>query len=263
MRNRIKAQFAEDYQDLSIRPCWRPELDGEIFIRRRSINGVKQVYDPEAKVKIFKSVPIDLEEFPRVYYDNPTHCQWYETEIRHVTKTWSYAASELWMEQYPTGGQEVKETKAEVIPGQGRRNEQILQNQIVPGGAVTLGWQFYDGITLWNHWDFTHTYFNTKYLTGGKITYRNLLRYGSGADLEFSPRYQISCNGHIVGAYGCDWIDWEVGDWAFAIIRPLGNDPARWDEDDRITPEDILDLDDSEDVEHLLIIPLKIGQHGD
>lgn len=259
MRNRIKAQFAVDYLSLGIRPCWKPELDGEISIRRPSVTGYVSEFGYDTPVLR----AIDLEDFPRVYYDNPTHCQWYETEIRHVTKTWTLAASELWMEQSPTGGQEVKATKAEVIPGQGRQNQQILQNQIVPGGAVTLGWQFNDGDTIWDNWDFTHTYFNTKYLTGGKITARSINRYGSGDDLEFLPAYRVLCNGHFVDAYGSDFIDWEVGDWAFAIVRPMDNDPAQWDEDDRLTSDDIEDISDLARNEHLMIIPLKIGQHGD
>jgi hypothetical protein len=231
---------------------------------RPTIKGTKLVYDETSESQVYKSAPINMEDFPRVYYDNPTHCQWYKTEIYHITKIWAKASSEIWLQQFATGGQEIKETKAEVIPGQGAQNKQILQNQIVPGGGVGLSWQFYDGDTVWEHWAFDYTYFNTKYLTGGKIIYRNPNRYGSGELEKWIPFYNLSCNGQRVAAYGAGWIDWEVDDWTFAIIRPLDNDPERWDTDDRI---DINDLEKAREVsnseDHLLLIPLRIGQHGD
>jgi len=261
MRNRVKAQLAQEYEDWGVRPCWKPALDGEISVGRPSVMGYVSEFGYDTPVER----PIDLEDFPIVYYDNPTHCQWYETHIHHLTKDWSqpFSINDLWKQEAPTGGQEIKVTKAEVIPGQGSQNDQLTQNQMVPGGAAALSWSFYDGDTIWENWNFTHAYFNTKYLTGGKITWRNPNRYGSGEDLNFAPYYQILCNGHYVYAYGCDFVDWEEGDWAFAIVRPMDNDPARWDEDERITPDDIEDISDLTRNEHLFIIPLKIGQHGD
>ncbi len=261
MQNRIKAQFAVDYGGLGVRPCWRPDLDGEISIGRPSVMGYVSEFGYDNPVER----PIDLEGFPIVYYDNPMHCQWYETHIHHLTKDWTYpfSVNDLWRQEAPIGGDEIKETKAEVIPGQGSQEAPLTQNQMVPGGAAALSWSFYDTDALWENWNFTHAYFNTKYLTGGKITWRNTNRYGSGNDLVFIPSYRILCNGHYVDAYGSDFIDWEVGDWAFAIVKPMDNDPTRWNEDDRLTSDDIEDISDLARNEHLMIIPLKIGGHGD
>lgn len=185
----------------------------------------------------------------------------------HTKLPHAYEEGDLWLSQNPTGGQEIKTDKEDVLAGDGGpREKEITQNQIVPGMKAELYWHFWDGSAYFYVELAAHTYYNTKFLTGGVINTINENRYGSGENEMWIPAVWVWCNGKSVPAWGCGWIDWEYNDWLFAAIRPISKDSERWNKDDRIEEDDIEKMVASADntfEDHLAILPLRIGNYGD
>lgn len=271
IRNRAKVTISKSYGPSAPlhRNCWGDLEGASIYAKRTSIGTQSEwrMTDDPPRLRLFQ-VPKDLDLWPKIYWYNPLHCQWWKTELMRQTKLpHDYSKGELWFSQNPIGGQEIKEDKADVISGDGGpRDNEIVQNEIVPGTKVELWWHFWDGGAYYYTENAAYTYYNTKFLTGGVVNTINENRYGSGEDEMWTPITWVWCNGKSVPAWGCGWIDWEVNDWIFAGIRPISKEPTRWNTDDRIEEEDIekmiADIDNTYE-DHLAILPLRIGNYGD
>lgn len=195
---------------------------------------------------VYEGEPVGLEDYITITIENSSHCHWIQSYILVFGADGNIFGRLFGLVNVGSGGQACPDDKDDVFSGGGKTEFHLIQNTVVPGERIVLGWVFWDD-QYTEQIEVDARYLCTCCFTGGIVKSIN----GDYGDINIT--YTVEIQGIERTCVPSDFVEYEIGDWVFVLIPN-----STCAESGRVTAC----KNGCEESENYTILPLRINEYG-